>query len=470
MGNSLRENSEITAIKFPGKRQALHQTGRFLGLAGTSSNVFALSPAAGPAVTEGLAAETERLLSGRTRDIRFSPQMLAAYRSKTWRQRSTIARSWMIWVGLIAIVFVPVSYLMAPNSFLPAAAISGLAVPALHALGYLVWRKPRSAAVEGLSLVLLMSSVMIAYGFLAVAAGGRDYERFMSCIVYVNTIAIVVFHVEYVWSLLLMVSSTAIFLGFEIFNPAIDLKEAIGTSVFYAMAIFAVTNARKTQLILSQKTFLMSLRDQYRRDQLEILATRDPLTGLANRRSAADLIQRVWTDRRIAREAIAFVMADIDSFKRLNDTAGHAAGDHCIQRVAATIAQTVRAEHDLVFRYGGEEFLIVLTRTSPDVAFEVTERIRGAVEALAIVNPGIQKADGSHGVVTISLGVALGREDATPEQVAIWADAALYEAKRSGRNKVFMSIAAAGAFAEANRPQGQAAPAQPPMAIPRRIA
>ena len=70
----------------------------------------------------------------------------------------------MVWVALISVAFVPVSYLLAPDFLWLTTAISGLLVPALHACAYLVWRKPRSAAVEGLSLMLLMSSVMIAYG------------------------------------------------------------------------------------------------------------------------------------------------------------------------------------------------------------------------------------------------------------------------------------------------------------------
>ena len=399
-----------------------------------------------PALTPALEAETERLLAQRTRDIRFSPEMAKVYRKRTWRQRSKIARAWMLWVGLISMVFVPVSYLLAPHLLWLTAILSGLCVPALHACAYLVWRKPRSARVEGLSLILLMSSVMITYGSLAVAAGGGDYERFLTCILFVNTIAIVVFNIEYAWSLALMVCTMAIFLSFEILNPAIAPEEAIGTSLFYAMALYAVAIARKTQFLLGQKTFLMSLRDQYRSEaltranqQLGILATRDPLTGLANRRSAEDLIGRLWSDRAMPRAGIAFMMADIDCFKRLNDTAGHAAGDECIRRVAHSIEQSVRLNEDVVFRYGGEEFLIVLTNATTDLAWTIAERIRGAVEALAIVNPGIDPVDGEAGVVTISLGVAFAREDAAPELVAKWADDALYDAKRSGRNKVLLS-------------------------------
>ncbi len=397
-------------------------------------------------MTPALEAEAERLLSQRTRNVRFSTEMAQAYRKKTWRQRSKIARAWMIWVALISMAFVPISCLLAPDSIWLTAFVSGLVVPALHACAYMVWRKPRSGLVEGMSLILLMCSVMIAYGSLAVAVGGRDYERFLTCILYVNTIAIVVFNVEYAWSLALMVCSLTIFFNFEILNPTINPEEAIGTSVFYAVALYAVTTARKTQFLLGQKTFLMSLRDQYRsealkraNEQLQILATRDPLTGLANRRSALDLIERLWNDRAIAKTSIAFIMADINSFKRLNDTAGHAAGDACIQLVGRTIEESVRTSDDAVFRHGGEEFLIVLTNATPDLAWALAERIRRAVEALSIVNPGINAVDGSASVITISLGVAFARDDVAPELVAKWADDALYDAKRSGRNLVFLS-------------------------------
>jgi diguanylate cyclase (GGDEF)-like protein len=397
-------------------------------------------------MTPALEAETERLLSLRTRDIRFSPEMVSAYRKKDWPQRSKIARAWMVWVSMISIAFVPLSYLLAPDFLLLTTTISGLLVPALHACAYLVWRKPRNATVEGLALLLLMSSAMMAYGFLAVSAGGSDYERFLTCVMYANTISIVVLNIDYVWSLLLMICTTGIFFGFEIFNPAINLEEAVGTSAFYAMAIYAATVARKTQSILAKKAFLMSLRSQYHSDalksanhQLEILATRDHLTGLGNRRSATDRIEGLWRDPAIPKAKIAFIMADIDLFKLLNDAAGHAAGDECIRHVAKTIEESVRLGEDAVFRYGGEEFLVVLVDASPDLAWTIAERIRSSVEALAIVNPGIDPADGCAGVVTISLGVAFAQEDAAPEIVAKWADDALYDAKREGRNRVFLS-------------------------------
>jgi diguanylate cyclase (GGDEF)-like protein len=445
-GPHLRENLAIQALTSEHQANCAGNKGYVLKSGGRSTNPTALDDMTSAAMMPALEDEAERLLSQRTREIRFSPGMVRAYRKRTWTQRSKIARAWMVWVSLISMAFVPISYLLAPDFLWLIAVVSGVLVPALHACTYLVWRKPRSAMVEGLSLILLMSSLMIAYGFLAAEAGGGNFERFLTCIMYTNTIAIVVFNVDYVWSLALMVCSIAIFFGFEMFNPAIDYKVAVGTSIFYAMGIYAATIARKTQAILGKKTFLMSLRNQYRSNALksanhllEILATRDPLTGLANRRSAADLIERLWSDPARPKACIAFMMADIDFFKRLNDTAGHAAGDECIKRVARTIEESVRVGEDAVFRYGGEEFLIVLAHASPDLAWTLAERIRLAVEALAIVNPGVHPADGSAGVVTISLGVAFAREDVPPELVAKWADDALYDAKRSGRNLVFLS-------------------------------
>jgi diguanylate cyclase (GGDEF)-like protein len=138
----------------------------------------------------------------------------------------------------------------------------------------------------------------------------------------------------------------------------------------------------------------------------------------------------------------------------LNDTAGHAAGDACIRRVAKAIEQSVRLGDDAAFRYGGEEFLVVLAHTSPDLAWTIAQRIRSSVEALGIVNPGMQPMAVSPGVVTISLGVAFAQDGAAPEMVAKWADDALYDAKRGGRNIVFLSNANAAA---GDTPQAQPA-------------
>src|ERR1700682_4424277 len=96
----------------------------------SSLNPSPRDDAASVSMTPALEAETERLLSQRTRDIRFSPEMVLAYRKKEWPQRSKIARAWMVWVALISMGFVPISYLLAPEFLMLTTAVSGLLVPA----------------------------------------------------------------------------------------------------------------------------------------------------------------------------------------------------------------------------------------------------------------------------------------------------------------------------------------------------
>ena len=414
--------------------------------------------------TSAFEAETERLLSGRTRDINLSGRMLQLYLHATWPQRGKIARAWAIWVTLINFAFIPLSYLLIPNVFWLSIAIGSIVIPGAHFALYIVWSKPRRAWVEGLSIVVVVGLFMLSFGGLGYASGGINGERFTTGALYFSTVAIMVFGVSLSWSAAIAICGIMGFLGFELADPAIGLPAAIGTTLYYAMGTFAVLVARRTAVILRQKSFLMALRDGYRRqalnqanELLEKLATRDPLTGLVNRRFAAYRIADIWRDPEIPKSRIALIMADIDHFKKLNDSAGHAAGDDCITHVARTIESSVRAD-DIVCRHGGEEFLIVLTNVTPDDAWTLAERIRANVEALAIVNPGIDPGDPAGNHVTMSVGVAFAQEFADSDTVIKWADDALYDAKRGGRNRVFMLARGISASAETADVSGTTVP------------
>jgi diguanylate cyclase (GGDEF)-like protein len=167
-------------------------------------------------------------------------------------------------------------------------------------------------------------------------------------------------------------------------------------------------------------------------EQLELLATTDPLTGLANRRHFTEALELEW--RRAVRpdSPLAIAMLDIDHFKLFNDHYGHPAGDECLRRVAQAIKDSVR-DTDLVARYGGEEFIVVLPITSMTDALMVAGRIRHAVEKLALPHELTEP-----GIVTVSVGVAGGPPTVvdTAEQMIKVADNALYVAKRGGRNRV----------------------------------
>jgi len=169
-------------------------------------------------------------------------------------------------------------------------------------------------------------------------------------------------------------------------------------------------------------------------DELQRLATRDGLTSVANRRSFDDMLNMEW--RRASREsrALSLLMVDVDFFKRFNDTYGHQGGDECLRHVAAAMSGVVKRASDAVARYGGEEFAILLPATEPDGALIVAERIRAAVTALRLPHSGSEVAD--H--VTVSIGVASIQVtgNGVPSSLVAAADAALYRAKHTGRNRV----------------------------------
>ena len=166
--------------------------------------------------------------------------------------------------------------------------------------------------------------------------------------------------------------------------------------------------------------------------RLEALSVTDALTGLANRRRLADVLNLEWQRALRPGTPLALAMIDIDYFKAYNDCYGHPAGDQCLRRVAAVLNETVRVT-DLVARYGGEEFLIVMPGASLADARNIAERVRRGV--IELCEP---HAASPLGCVTISVGVACSRqcEDASPLRLIELADEGLYLAKRHGRNQV----------------------------------
>lgn len=155
----------------------------------------------------------------------------------------------------------------------------------------------------------------------------------------------------------------------------------------------------------------------------------DKLTGCFNRHSSCCLIMAEYEKFVANKTPMSVAMADIDHFKKINDTYGHAAGDLVLQSIAALFKQSLRRS-DLLFRWGGEEFLFLLRGTNLEEARQVCNRIRTAV--LSYVFPPFE----SHGFVTISIGGCGLPPDRTVEHLIEMADAALYTAKKNGRNRV----------------------------------
>lgn len=161
-------------------------------------------------------------------------------------------------------------------------------------------------------------------------------------------------------------------------------------------------------------------------------ALRDPLTNTGNRIAMDQVLQREVDMARRNLHPLSLLMLDIDHFKMINDTHGHAQGDEVLKAVAQTLKQQLR-NVDMVFRYGGEEFLIILSNTGREAAAQVGERLRFAVLELQCLNAG-QPIE-----VSISLGCASLLPGESSESLLRRADNALYIAKREGRNRLSMA-------------------------------
>ena len=174
----------------------------------------------------------------------------------------------------------------------------------------------------------------------------------------------------------------------------------------------------------------LNLRLNAERD-LAALASTDPLTGLANRRTLDRALDLEWRRAQRTGCPLSLVMIDIDHFKAFNDLYGHQAGDEAIRQVAAVIKAHVRRPSDLAARYGGEEFAVVLTETEAANTRLLCEKIRLAVEQMPPVLP-------EHKKLTISLGscTRYAKPGETQDALLSAADKALYQAKKAGRNRV----------------------------------
>lgn len=167
--------------------------------------------------------------------------------------------------------------------------------------------------------------------------------------------------------------------------------------------------------------------------ELESLSYRDGLTGIANRRTFDDVLQKEWARAYRAEAPLSLLLLDIDLFKKLNDSRGHQEGDACLRRVAQRVSEGLRRSGDLPARYGGEELAVILPAADSEAARKIADSLRAAIEGL-----GIRHEESPFRVVTVSVGVssARPREGGLPEGLVAAADRALYRAKGAGRNRV----------------------------------
>ncbi|NEO52152.1 MAG: diguanylate cyclase [Okeania sp. SIO3B5] len=213
--------------------------------------------------------------------------------------------------------------------------------------------------------------------------------------------------------------------------PIMAQGQAIGVISFYYQEKTKITKEEHQLAITLAKQFGLALANLKLQETLKIQSIRDPLTGLFNRRYLEEFLNRE-TYRAIRTEKpIGIIMIDVDHFKKFNDEFGHAAGDIILKSLGSFLKQKVR-DYDIACRYGGEELIMILPGSSLENTARRAEQIRKEIKQLSVEYDGILLSS-----ITVSLGVACFPEHGkTGEKVIQAADAALYQAKYEGRNRV----------------------------------
>jgi diguanylate cyclase (GGDEF)-like protein len=216
------------------------------------------------------------------------------------------------------------------------------------------------------------------------------------------------------------------------FEPQIELVHILFTVI--VLPTISILAGQLSKLRIDHQQQRRALRDALQR--LELLATHDELTGLPNRRYIHDWMTHELARRSRSGEPMTVAIIDLDNFKRVNDTLGHAVGDQVL-RVLTCAALAVLRDGDVLARWGGEEFLLVMPDTSIAAAQVVLDRLRAHIAQEATW------VDCPLGRVTFSAGVTLQLQGQSLDVTAHRADGALYEAKRRGRDRVVTAIGAA---------------------------
>jgi diguanylate cyclase (GGDEF)-like protein len=275
-------------------------------------------------------------------------------------------------------------------------------------------------------------SLQVLFIFAATTSPFADHYQYL---VVLNTVFLATSLRPQFW-IVLTVSAIVFALHFAAVQFLSDLRwqEAAMASlvlmvVTYVTAIGSLSAQRR-----ERRSYLFRLRESLRHAEADLSSRHDKLTGFLNRSGLDKALEDLW---RGPFSQIAAIMIDIDHFKSYNDHYGHLAGDSCLKQMAAIIAAETRQPKDIIARFGGEEFLVLLPNTDLREGCRVAERMWRALEAAAIPHAG----PGACGALSASFGVgSAATKTMSPRGLIAAADEALYRVKKSGRNGIWPTV------------------------------
>lgn len=314
----------------------------------------------------------------------------------------------------------------------------GVTLPCLCALWTI--RKGNSERLRNIVIVLISSLIALGASsdFLLTHNQTAIYEPFAYNLLFVLTNNLT--PIRFRFALLTTTLDLVIVISAILLSPLMPTDAtvmAITVLCITALVTLSANYRLEKSTIANYLGMLLKSLHQYEMKEanrhLKIIARKDPLTGLANRREFEAVFEGTWEEAVNSQASYAVMMIDIDHFKSFNDRYGHLAGDECLRKIARAIELQTRGKIDIAARLGGEEFCVLLTNSTPRQVQMAADRIQSAIEQLAIPH----EAMGKDAIVTISIGAAsaIAKFCDNGQQLLAAADAALYDAKRGGRNQ-----------------------------------
>jgi len=381
----------------------------------------------------------EAFMARRRRGLAFPAAIERRFESDTAARRCQRLRRGILVSILIYNLFLIADWLLVPDVFWRATAIHlCIVTPWMLTAVWLISRQPSRLVRESIAASIpLVIILQIHYGFATTtSASAADYQYVViPTLLYTN----ISLH-RLIFPFALSVTAAIVVVHAVLVLTLDHASTPVAVMILVQLAACAyITLIANFQMERDlRRAYLYSLRDRLRHAEADAASRRDALTGLANRHHLDAELRRLWQLPDAEASPVSVVLMDIDHFKSLNDRYGHTIGDLCLKRVAAIALGELRGTGDHAVRFGGEEFLLLLPRMALPDAMRVAERIRRSIEQAAIPNEGV----GPHGVITASCGVASASvADLSAVELIAAADAALYAAKRKGRNQVWPPVA-----------------------------
>jgi diguanylate cyclase (GGDEF)-like protein len=416
-------------------------------------------PAAAAAAAESVQAEqalVERVLSEGFHGLRFPAELERAFIIHTADERTiklivAALNSILVFSGILI-----ADYLMIPGDMALAAGLRiGVYAPLVLGATYLFHRLSYPALNEWMAALIGLLCSGITMVLTLKGHGPFAYTIVVELLLVITYMSLF----ARFWPLVLLCSGTAlmhVLVAAQVLDVIGTVRLGSGlmlctTILFSLVASYRLEHNERLAFLHGLREQALSASVNAANLRLSAMARTDPLTGVDNRRSFDDFVDHSWRRACELGQVMSLMLIDIDHFKAYNDLYGHQAGDQCLCKVAEAVSTCLRRPVDLLARWGGEEFAVVITDADPKTAEQVAVRILQAVESSAMVHAGSSAAK----VVTVSVGMAamvpwLGDDQ---RSLMLKADEALYRAKASGRNRVCVDVPGSAVDARTSGPE-----------------